>query len=227
MPKRGHGQDEYEDACAVNILAQRFAIADGASESSFAGTWADLLVKGYTAQAGPWNSWLTAARQTWHERFKERDFSWYAEEKFLAGAEATFLGLRFKGQRWRAVAIGDCCLFHLRGNNSCQAFPVRHAGAFGNQPDLIGSRPAAKKIKRLHWRGNWHDQDRMLLMTDALAQWFLQKMASREQPWLQLLSLHSQKAFEDWVEINRKAKQLRNDDVTFILIHSDVYPLRS
>ena len=95
--------------------AGRFAIADGASESSFARTWADLLVQGFTGHTGPWSRWLPAARQSWLDKFQASEFSWYAEEKFLQGAYATFLGVSIHeaNHRWRAVAIGDSCLFHV------------------------------------------------------------------------------------------------------------------
>jgi len=37
LPKRGHSAEEYEDAFAGDPKVGRFAVADGASESSFAG----------------------------------------------------------------------------------------------------------------------------------------------------------------------------------------------
>ena len=40
LPKRGHSPEEYEDALAGDPRSGRFAVADGASESSFAGLWA-------------------------------------------------------------------------------------------------------------------------------------------------------------------------------------------
>ncbi len=39
LPKRGNTEDEYEDAWAVDPARGRFAVADGASETSFAGRW--------------------------------------------------------------------------------------------------------------------------------------------------------------------------------------------
>ncbi|MGH7226717.1 MAG: hypothetical protein ACRELF_26170, partial [Gemmataceae bacterium] len=45
--KRGNAPDEYEDAFAGDTAKARFAIADGASESSFAAMWAQLLTEGF------------------------------------------------------------------------------------------------------------------------------------------------------------------------------------
>ena len=51
-PKSGNTASEYEDAYAVKPEALRFAVADGASETSFARQWAELLVEGFV-QAAP------------------------------------------------------------------------------------------------------------------------------------------------------------------------------
>src|SRR5205814_9053435 len=44
VPKQGHTAAEYEDGWAAAPESGRFAIADGASESAFAGAWARTLV---------------------------------------------------------------------------------------------------------------------------------------------------------------------------------------
>jgi hypothetical protein len=49
LHKDGNRPDEYEDAYAGNPRVGRFAVADGASESSFAALWAKLLVDGFVA----------------------------------------------------------------------------------------------------------------------------------------------------------------------------------
>ena len=220
MPKGGHGPDEYEDAFAGVPAAGRFAVADGASESSFARTWADLLVHGFTAHTGPWSRWLPAARQSWQEAIQDRTFSWYAEDKFLQGAHATFLGVSIQeaNLRWRAVAIGDSCLFQVRDHRLLRAFPMRRSGAFGNQPDLIGSRKSSKKVRRLHWHADWQKEDRLLLMTDAMAQWFLKQTENHRQPWEDVLSVATQTDFESWISTLRESNELRNDDVTVMIV---------
>ena len=54
LPKRGHSADEFEDAFAFDPAAGRYAVADGASESSFAGLWARLLVEGFIRPKPGW-----------------------------------------------------------------------------------------------------------------------------------------------------------------------------
>lgn len=50
LHKAGNALEEYEDASSCNPEGMRFAIADGAAESSFAKKWADILVAAF-AQA--------------------------------------------------------------------------------------------------------------------------------------------------------------------------------
>ena len=50
LPKAGSSEADYEDAFA--LAAGRIAIADGATESSFARAWADALVHGFTSEYG-------------------------------------------------------------------------------------------------------------------------------------------------------------------------------
>jgi hypothetical protein len=222
MPKAGHSKEEYEDAFAANPAKGRFAIADGASESAYAGPWADLLVKGFVSNPGNGSRWLTDARKIWHETFQARQLSWFAEEKFLEGAYATFLGVAFHGEmpRWQALAVGDSCLFHVRDHQMLQAFPVRHAKAFGNRPRLIGSRKASKAVTRMQREGDWQKGDRLFLMTDALAHWFLEKVENHQEPWKEVLTVANQEAFESWVIGKRKSQEMRNDDVTLVSIGS-------
>src|SRR5260370_42032120 len=67
VPKHGHTEDEYEDAWAADPDAGRFAVADGASESAFAGLWARLLVEGFVAAPQPpaLLLWLAVPRRRW------------------------------------------------------------------------------------------------------------------------------------------------------------------
>ena len=53
VPKFGNTEDEYEDAVAFSLPDQRFAIADGATESSFSDRWAQSLVK-ESGERGYW-----------------------------------------------------------------------------------------------------------------------------------------------------------------------------
>ncbi len=222
-PKAGHTPDEYEDAYAGDPERGRFAIADGASESAFAGDWARILVRAYVRTPGSWSRWLPAARRRWRAKHQDLDLPWYAEAKFAEGAFATLLGIGFAGEQWQAEAIGDSCLFQVRDHCLRRAFPVRRSAEFGNQPNLLGSRPKGNTqllTKRIHLTGDWRQGDVLFLMTDALAQWFLKKIEDRGQPWKVLQALETEAQFAQWLENLRAARQIRNDDVTLICLQN-------
>jgi hypothetical protein len=235
LPKRGHTAEEYEDACAADAERGRFAIADGASESSYAGLWADILVKDFIQDAdGPVRQWLTRLpplRERWAASVDGRPLPWYAETKVQQGAFATFLGLSLGGsngkgaRRWDAVAVGDSCFFQVRQGSLHAAFPIARSKEFGFSPWLVGARPAgaeAPERRVVQAQGLWEAGDRFWLMTDALAQWFLQEHEEGRKPWEELEALVIYEAtadeFAGWVDELREARQLHNDDVTLMIV---------
>lgn len=236
--KRGNAPDEYEDAFAGDATSARFAVADGASESSFTATWANLLVESFVAAKGrSWHDldWLDPPRRHWADDVDPRPLPWYAEEKREQGAYATLLGVVFRkvrrraggreGGSWRALAVGDSCLFRLRGGKLLKSFPLARSADFGNQPALLGSRgrpmdTPPQGIRRA--RGKWRPGDRFLLMTDALAEWMLRRNEQEQRPADDINRLlaesNPQEAFAAWVEERRNGQGLRNDDVTLVII---------
>jgi hypothetical protein len=232
LPKRGHRPDEYEDAIDGDPAAGRFAIADGVTESSFAAEWARLLVARYREtppRFDAWADWLAAPQRLWDASVGTAELPWYAEEKRDAGAAATFLGVEVTaepaGRRWSAVAVGDCCLFHVRGGTLARAFPIVHPEAFDTVPAVLLSRPPAggSEEPSAAWAGGeLRPGDRLVLMSDALAQWFLRRSAAGKplapvvDRWLEVSATDA--VFSDWVAELRASGQLRNDDVTLGVI---------
>jgi hypothetical protein len=219
-PKSSQSLNEYEDAFAGDPERGRFAIADGATESVFAGSWARILVDAYVRTPGSWSLWLPSARRRWRSELEEESsqMAWYVETKFAEGAFAALLGVSFVGDQWHAEAIGDSCLFQVRDDSLRRGFPIH----FANRPNLLGSRARAVTqlaTKRVHLTGDWRQGDVFFLMTDALAEWFLRKFECRGQPWKELQALAADE-FNEWIGKLRQAKELRNDDVTLVLIES-------
>ena len=230
-PKHGSGPDEYEDACAGNLELGRFAIADGATESSYAGLWAQMLVNAFVStsslEPSTWATWLPEIQKRWEQAVSHEALPWYAEIKWHEGAFATFLGLVLEPPRWRALAVGDSCLFHIRQGQLCQAFPLQRSHDFSNTPWLIGSRgftPDMMVVRELRFEGEFQPGDRLWLMTDALAQWFLQLTETGHQPWEHLEPLlaapQEPSHFRGWIAALRGARQIRNDDVTLMGVWS-------
>lgn len=226
-PKRGHSAAESEDAAAADADLGRFAVADGASESAFAGDWSRLLTDAF-AQApvveGGWSAWLKPIQERWLAAVGGRDMPWFLEDKFEQGAFATFLGLellrRDKGWNWTSVAVGDCCLIQIRADALLKKFPILRSIDFDGTPDLLGSRQ--RDVERDFWSaGELIQGDRLLCMTDALAQWFLAQTEAGLTPWRMVAQIEREPdAFAEWVEKLRQEKALRNDDVTLLTIEA-------
>jgi hypothetical protein len=232
VARRGHPPEECQDAVAGAPERGRYAVADGASESADAGLWARLLVDdfvGSPARHLAWATWLPPLRGRWAAEAAALPpggaLPWYLEERAREGAFATFLGVVVEDSVWHAQAVGDSCLFQLRGGALLRAFPVQRADEFGGAPWLIGSRPSGAEVagkRGQRAEGEWQAGDRLWLMTDALAQWFLRQAEDGGRPWEALTRVLAEAApdaaFAAWVEGLRTANQLRNDDVTLAAV---------
>ncbi len=236
LVKDGNAPEEYEDALAANPSTGRFAIADGASESSFAGLWAKLLADGFVASGGRRTTvdWLTPLQERWAQQVDPLALDWFGEEKRSAGAFATFLGLSLKKPpdgsnegRWKAMAVGDACIFQVRGDALLTAFPMSASADFGNRPALLCSRSGARELaerwsRAREYIGKWQAGDRFLLMTDALAQWFLRRAEAHDKPWDALLQRLADPspaaALATYIKELRRVDGLVNDDVTMLSI---------
>jgi len=223
VPKDGHAADECEDAFACNKPAGRFAVADGASESIYAGEWARLLCEAFVADTSAGDGigpWLGAAQKRWRDQVRDGPAPWHVAEKLEDGAFATFLGLVVElGGRWRAVATGDSCLFLVREDGLRRAFPVDASAAFGTRPALIGSRQRGR-VRAAGVGGTLGPGDRLMLMTDALAEWFLAEQEGGRAPWREL-GERTTDDFAQWVAGRRAGGGLKNDDVTLLVIDVD------
>jgi hypothetical protein len=231
VPRRGHGLDDCEDFAAVDPQSGRFAVADGASESWQGGLWARLLVedfvRGPCGASGTWVEGLGSVQHRWAEAAPGQEGAppWWLEDRLRRGAFATFLGLELlpgeaSAWRWRALALGDSCLFQVRGIELVTSFPLTRAADFDNSPWLLGSRTPARDP--VHAEGEGRAGDRFWLMTDALGQWFLRGTEDGSRPWEVLQALldgeNAEVQFENWVEERRRERHLRDDDVTLVTV---------
>jgi hypothetical protein len=112
-------------------------------------------------------------------------------------------------------------LFLVRCDELLEAFPMPHSRDFSNQPHLLGSRgPPVDHQRDQHREGHgiWFPGDHFLLMTDALAQWFLSEHEAGRRPWHSLSRFSATAGFARLVEDLRERESLRNDDVTLVRI---------
>jgi hypothetical protein len=222
VPKRGHRADENEDAHAADGL--RFAIADGATEGWESGRWAARLAA--TVAAGPptpadFPAWLAAARD-WALPAADPE-PWYVAEKQEQGSFATLLGLELRRSRktdgwaWRAVAVGDNCLLHARGDELMLAVPLATPAAFGNRPPLVPSSTELRCPAPEWFAGRAEPGDVFLLATDAAAAQLLSPggLADGLAAARAALSARTAGPLEAWC---RAVQDITNDDVTVLAV---------
>lgn len=226
-PKAGSTDDEYEDAfwpvdgLEGRLRGFRCALGDGATESSFSGPWARMLVRAYCRRQldGPeWERTLKHLGAAWRRDVSSGPLPWYAEQKLEQGAFSSLLGVWFgEDGRWRATAVGDTCLFHRRGCDLMAAFPLSKSDDFSSSPVLISS------VWRNNFRrtecvgqacGRWRRGDAFFLMTDAIACWYLRCIEAGHVP--QIPARHT--SFRPWLARLREAGVVRNDDTTVMRV---------
>jgi len=184
VPKAGHRAAENEDACAANPGRMRYAVADGATEGWQSGGWATHLATAYARRPPTppdFPDWLADVRRTWTPPPVAGAAAWYAAEKQEQGSFATLIGVEFRasehrlGVSWKAVAVGDSCLFVVRAEAFEVAFPVTSAAAFGTRPPLVPS-AADRDCPAPEWLAGWASPgDLFLLASDAVAKYLLDR----------------------------------------------------
>jgi hypothetical protein len=227
------------------------AVADGASESLLSGEWARLLVDSVVARGvedacvlldrSCFADALTEASLRWAEWFADyparreargRPVQWYEQPKLDKGAYSTILAARFddgptaEQSTWCAAALGDSCLFQVRGHKLIRAFPIESAADFDSTPALVNSRGHDQELLAARVglaAGDANFGDQFFLSTDALAAWFLDEAERGAAPWEVLYDFTrcgDIAGFVAWLGERRDAGEVRNDDVT--VIHVDL-----
>ena len=239
VAKAGNATDEYEDSHLLDVAElsarsflraapNRFAVADGATESSFSKEWAKLLTRGFVRENPNLDlntrdgrlKWLGQLQKEWHDLIPWGKISWFAEKKARAGAHSTFLGLELFANKWRAWAVGDSVLFRVRDDNLKTKWPIENEEEFSNAPALLCSLESKNDVSDSVFRkteDEYKANDIFILATDALAHWFLAEYHGGGKPWIELDKIRHATEFEYFVGQLRDNKSLRNDDTTLII----------
>ena len=239
-PKAGNSeteqQDRYfaqlDDAGYCDASLQRFAIADGATEAIFSGPWAQLLAEAWGEHrldlSGELQPQLEPLIVQWRHTVVADNLPWWAEQKIENGAFATLAGLTLRdengGYCWEYESIGDSCLFVIERNAVTFSGPLTEPLQFDSTPYLIGSNMAynAELPKKVHRQKNvFPDGTEFLLMTDAVACYFLTAIANGESPSYILQfgdSRDPHSSFLTWVSNLRALGAMKNDDVTILSV---------
>ena len=227
----------YQDAYCMDAQRGIAAIADGVSSALFSGPWATLLTEAIVADAPDpddrpsFAAWLDRQRRTWSSRIDISGLAWFQRAKLPAGAFSTLLWLcllptddaeasAYGGSRLLGHAIGDTCLFVVRGGELVHAFPLQSSAEFQVDPIALGS----VDLKRDHLLQFatldvfCYPDDLLVLCTDAMADWAMRGYESGQPPaWEQYWDM-PQDDWRDEIAWLRHQRQMRYDDATLVLL---------
>lgn len=242
IQKFGNGEDENEDALAFHqtwhkqrLAKLRFAIADGATQSSFSQLWANLLVSDpiiriFTPSINKTGLLISNSYTKWNSEIEKIELPWFAKEKASKGAFSSFLWMSInfydqnKYANLTAIGIGDCELLIVRDNKVINAFPIESSNEFNSCPVLISSKIEKNyDLKPKFLRTKLFPGDDIILASDALAKYLLSEFETGTNPLITLypsvFAEADQKArFQKWIECKRRERLLKNDDSTMIRI---------
>ena len=219
LAKRGSSDADNEDSVLVHEASGLVVVSDGASGSFAAADWSAALCQalvdaGFPESVEACVDAISAASTRWLDAQGTVDAPWWAEEGLRRGAFATLLAVQIGRAGWRAVAVGDSCVFHLRsaGDSWCMvhAFPVSSATDFGSHPDLVSSTEAGSLLPT--WsHGEMEPNDVMVLATDAVSEWLL----SDPSRW-SVIAQADEETLAAVIAAARDAGEMVNDDATIV-----------
>lgn len=195
------------------------AIADGATQGSHSGPWAEALcqafvqfganlpLKDHDITLGPWLSGLwTQAKKNfdlWEKTYLQkraetgRNLAWFEEAVMQSGAFSTLLGLSMVPSGPNAfalntLAIGDSCLFIVRDGKIYRSFPHGRSEQFKQAPYLVATDPGKNsrlKMATFLYRETLQTGDSIFLCTDALSCYILEQVEQKLDPAVELMAL--------------------------------------
>lgn len=228
LPKLGHEASECEDVIAGDTQTCRFAVADGATEAFDARHWAERLAQHWvdndaTLTLEEFRSWVAAEGRELQDSWKGLTLSWYSEEKARTGSFAAFVGvemdLRTESPSWKAVALGDACLFHCRRGSLLKSLPLSRSESFNASPVLAASDASLHDSSMesvVIESGSCESGDIIFLMSDAAACWFLQRLEQNDLVVEELLASKTDEELKQFFDEERLAARIRNDDLAVV-----------
>ena len=237
--KLAETMDDCQDALEVNEDEDvgLYAVADGATLSFMSKSWAAFLVKHFckttdlSLTEDNWKEWLHPIQQAWYQEVEKQVKTlnrYWLTNQFLAqkSATSTFIGLNIAKDtgKWRAMIIGDNCLFH-QNDSGVKSYLIENSADFTNRPEAFTSFEKDNYYPPTLVSGEIKPGDTLILATDALAKWILMH---RETGTLET-ALNTLKTIETEIQFNAflnaartdETIPLRNDDVTLVLISAD------
>ena len=233
LSKLGNPAKEYEDSLSFDLKKGRFAIADGASGSTFSDIWARSLTETFVnskidlfrGNDGVMGQIVSTSRDYWYDNVNWKALPWFLKNKSISGSYATFLALQVKkvsgSLKFKSISVGDSCMFILQGNKIKESFPIKFPREFGNTPRLIWSgqgSPVKKSLKvpepeLTEFSGTLENNLNILLATDAAAKWIME-----DTDFAMNLFLNEFQSLDSRIPKLINEGKIKNDDFTVALL---------
>lgn len=228
---------DCQDRFGVNPDTKSIAVSDGMGSTWQQKIWAQLLVETFIGSIDwyPSREAIKPLCKKWRANVSDfiqnlKDTNApenmvYRNERNLAegrSAGATFIGIRFNGNKWDGVVLGDSCLIEWDGIEA-KFHTSQDEEAFDSYPDYFDSdeskegKGAPKSIEGIVSEGK-----KLLLVSDPFSDFLLKhkKQGNMVSYIQQLLSLSSHEDFESLVYKWRK-EGMHNDDTTLVIAEND------
>jgi hypothetical protein len=207
------------------------------TSSLFAGQWAKILVDAATSAMPDPNDrealarWLAEHRAAWSRQIDVSRLAWFQKAKLREGAFSTLLAIRLvppdettredqPAWRLRGLAIGDSCLFLVRGGKVLRKFPIQTSAELQSDPVVLGSvdlnRDELLEFHRLD--EPCQAGDLAVLCTDAVADWALRLEESGNPPAWETYWDMDAPVWRERVLSLRAEREIRCDDTTLLLM---------
>lgn len=238
MQKLGNEPYENEDSYYYDLRKGKFAIADGATECCFSKLWATLLTKIFVESdlslfslkrfnkkeaTKALLSFLPIVQKEWNSKIEWNNLKWNVLEKAKMGAFASFLGVEIvrddkeECYKWRAIAVGDCCLLQFKSYQLVTSFPLKSGSEFGSRPQMLPSIALQSTHFEVRYKsGKIRKGESIILATDALAEWILRE-GKETLSCNTLFSLNEEQLNEFFRKLIEGGR-MRNDDITMIIL---------
>ncbi len=228
---------ECADSYAMNLANGRFAITDGVTHSYMPAIWSEIVCNTYVENSFmPNNSWFDNYRAsklkedigTWKKSVREIESAADDEKAFLYSLSesayhfgaTTLAGFHVDHKNITVDVLGDSTIFQIDENGKItKSFStVDPERGYDNHPNYIDSNgsiygtPMSMSVPL--------NTGFIMLMTDALAEWFVQQAKIETSLSSYLWNIRTNKDFERFIQKLRedRTNPLKDDDCTLLIL---------
>lgn len=235
-----HKQAEFfsdcQDRFGVNLDTKSIAVSDGMGSTWQQKIWAQILVDTFTQQLDwmpnketiqplcrKWKEQVLAFIKQLKDNNAPNNLIFRNERNLInrKSAGATFVGIRFNGNKWKGSVLGDSCLIEWDGEKA-KFYSSQDVEAFDSYPDYFDS-DASKEGKGLPKPiDGTLTNGCLLLVSDPFSDFLLEhnKLGDLTEYINQILNLSSHEDFEHLIAEWRNAG-MHNDDTTLVIVEND------